>query len=1412
MQKQINKYSKAFAVKIFLLVVAAAFLPVVVFAQTAMVTNNFVAYPNDSAQAGNDYQCQVGFKGSGPTTAYYACPTHPEWGYCIDTKGNPSSNSGHDVSNGLISFSPGRDPWQWGALIEFDQPRNPSTYPNHCLTLCAEVSCANPVRTVDGPQSATKPLKASSGPFPVQSILFEIFKYQKNANPYNPDSTPPIRTIALYPQDTNICLGVASCGADTINSTGDDTSCCDKCSSWGPGGSASGNCGRRGTVASPVPIPASEVCNKTCQSFPGYDECVAGKTKLHFCAPWDGTYEIDGEFGKSNGQFGYRTTISSKWPGDGVSTPDIDLSHTIVYPGDSQIPIQVDVTNVHSVRSTATLIGARVAVPAQPYNISYRLSKDATVQLNITSAVGSLKRRLVNGEPRLGEGTPGGPDKIDTVTTEVEGWDGLGDNGRLLPAGNYLATIQAWTNDEWGWDKSRAVTRQLSLDPLKITDFVVTPLNKTSTAYAMLSYLLTESATVHVRIYQTGQSFATGGSCMNPGEVFRGGLEIYGDPCKRHIGNNCTPSPTCYPCVNPIGTGPNISDDYFTVDTNWFAAFDEAKQGRASVNTKWDGRCWNPNGCKVGANSACNNATVTYPYGAPLPDGEYTYIIWADIPYAAGGTESVNYFVWNGVKTHMAYTGFLPIDRGYPDITIQAMGYSTIGSSPTAFGLDPFIIRYSLSRDSIVTAKIKTTADPGGTDANYGTNRPPFTVKTLFDNQVKVSNQMNVETWDGKDEQGRYVTQGTYMLEITAKDALFPTKMVTNTILFPVDLFRVVDVNTTPILGEATSQAMISYMLSKSMSVNIDVYAPDVVIPNPSNMQTNTWPPVICPSGAPANNCIHTLDGVTTPQLVKRFQGQRPGEGIMVTEMWDGLFSTTPAASQDVLPDGQYPYLIYATANVPSAQYYRLFPTTLTLYPVDGSLTGTPNDPVTGLPTANQLDSQIASDRPTGHIVIARGPVYFTHILIKPSIPQLFFSSESIYIPTYEVQFAVTRTAKVTIEVRSNSYGACLGPLTPPGTICRTLTKTMAGQLGTIYDPIVTHKLYWDGKDEKGDYVRKDAYEVRFAAEPYPQTSPPQEVTIRSEFLNVNNFQVFDRYIWDVTRQNNGMGKFAYQVSVPMKVSIQIFKPGTKVNNPEDGTLLDPATGNVISESLVDQVLVKSITGVRPHLVGLEDIWDGTDFAGQRVPDGIYPFRYVTVLDSYDMDSINGSVRATCVEPLPIVHPPTCPPNTTVQDKVADWDKFINLGIINVANGDSWFADLDWKDNRVTMFFPNPLKQSSGQFEITKVPAPGTVTIKIYNIAGDLVRDSGYPCVNARGETMSLDQINATGGIQPDWSNPGSAPGTAGVRNFALRCTWDRNNNHKKSVARGLYYAIMELNPTRGNAPKSQKVIKILIP
>ena len=256
----------------------------------------------------------------------------------------------------------------------------------------------------------------------------------------------------------------------------------------------------------------------------GYNE------PIRFCTSWDGSYEILGEFGKTNGEFGFRANVQTKYPGDGIAVENIEVDDNFIYPSSNQYPIKVDVTNVHTVRTTPTVMGELTAVQATPYTIAYRISKDSDVKIQLYDASAavpnsyqsgdvmdngeaelvlthdSVVRKLIDWKPRIGEGFLGSDKDIPVVESEM--WDGRDDNGRLLPANNYLISVQAKSQDEWpGTDFSRAVTRQMSLDPLKLTDIQVVGLSKQSTAYAMIRYVPTEASNVYFEVYSPGTIF-----------------------------------------------------------------------------------------------------------------------------------------------------------------------------------------------------------------------------------------------------------------------------------------------------------------------------------------------------------------------------------------------------------------------------------------------------------------------------------------------------------------------------------------------------------------------------------------------------------------------------------------------------------------------------------------------------------------------------------------------------------------------------------------------------------------------------------------------------------------------------------------------------------------------------------------
>lgn len=1495
------------------------------------------------------------------------------WGTAPAVYASYSTNTAVTVNRSFVTApAPGsnqnsKDPWVSSALIEYDQPY-PATavannkYPNHCLALCMQVVCTN------------RPMAQAtySIAFPLQNITFDIVKYYNGKNIKDAEGTPAIRSIDLYPDINN---NTAKCGSYRCPGGPNDGYTCTAplyelrknasgvqiCYDLGKNTTATGQCS--------ATLNDTNCPNKNCNYIIFNDDGQPSGTEIPFCAAWDGSYDIAGEFGKSNGDFAFRATVATDFPGDNVAVDKIEFNSTIAYPGENQIPIQVDVTNVHTVRSTPTVVGDITAVPAQPYTFAYRLSKDADVRIAILDASNSdntnygatntedpikgqaqIVRTLVDWQPRVGEGIKGV--ESDKQIVESDSWDGRSDSGMLLPAGNYIAAIQAKTQDEWpGIDFSRAVTRQVSLDPLKLTDIAVTGLNKKSTAYASISYVPTEASKVYWNIYTPGTTFAGTNSGTNT------------------INTNSS---------QPTGTAPKLVDGTGTL----VYSSAEDRTSRMNFTSKWDGLCGaldangQPTSCtrtyakneKMSTGTTCteNTCTEKFAYGAPMPDGNYVYVLWAEIPYngcyynALGGTantprfdagvacaasEANNNKQFTGVKTLSYYTGQVAIERGFVDITIQPVSYSTVGSSPTAYGLDPFIFKYSIVREANVVAKVTNSA---GVDVKYLTPKTGIT---------QVAQQMNTLSWDGRDDQGRMVTPGTYMFVVESKDAMFPAVTNKASAVFPVDMYRVVDVATTDVYGDSDAKATISYMLSKAMNVQINIYNKDVVIPayntkggdysdfvvnastwatgyaanlasvdvyetgvttpfatltnpgigtntnltgtaNPYTRDTVTvvknpnyvvgstvttelqyyvtlkreigtlstgvtsWPPRICNKTTDADvfaaagyvdpaqvaakdtKCIYVNDTTFTNypanaqdaaagkldvrlQPIKTFDrtSTKTGDGIMITEEWDAVSFYNPTSTQqpgackgkmnlkdcpyETVPDGQYPFFISARSNEPFDRYYA----------ESGEKDAANKAYIPGAPFKTPAEVKqepfwYATDKVSSKINITRGSVYFLDgsTTVYPNAPQLFNASTGpVFIPPYEIDFSVSRAATVEVAIVALKPNMCYdttGKLTErnaaAGAVCKYLSTTTIANTGN-FDPNTVRKVYWDGTDNNGVYVKPGIYEVRLIAKNYPDPHLYQE-TVKVIRINADLLKVFDLLEADgyALNQRDTDMKIGYQISVPMKVAIQIFKPGTTIYDYQKGTLRNPTTGTEVKD--IHEVLVKAIVGIRPATTLIEEVWDGRDYAQQEVPDGTYPFRFVTALNSADIDSVTGEILGS--------------DDTSADaakwsiEKVADTYQYQNLHKATVAIGDGRFVCEDWE--KTVFFYPNPLRVASkGTLEITKMPVPGTVSIKYFNLAGDLVRDSNYTCVDANnyqvtmGSSLQFNPDNTPeGSVKLDNDGLDAFPN---IRNAALRCKWDRTNQHGKKVARGVYFGLVDFRAQNGRE-HCQKVVKILVP
>ena len=520
-----------------------------------------------------------------------------------------------------------------------------------------------------------------------------------------------------------------------------------------------------------------------------------------YCTGWDGSYNLNGQFGKTNGQFGFRATVETNQTS--VSVGNISITQTTAYPGQTQYPITVDVINVHSVISSPTVVGRVTGVASEPYNLMYRLSKEANVTVKVfpttvdhwdqasQSWINPI-RTIVDNVPRVGEGAFNG------TLTNGDFWDGRDDGGSLVSSGVYVAFINAEGRDYFGLDSAYGSTAYFSVDPLQITDVGVKPLGATSTDQAVISYLLTEPALVSVGIYSTGTSF-----------------------------DDVNVSP---PQIK-VGTGSRLR------------LITEQKDRRQQVSTVWDGRDKD---------------------GNILPDGDYVYAVWAELPSAngAGGI----------IRTQKTMTGFLPVSRGLV-VSFISPSSTVIGSSPAASEVAPFYFRYTPVRSALFTLNIL----PRDSTAP---------IRHLSFSQVRVGGNPVREIWNGLDDSGVYVSSGIYVAELIARDELTSGGVSTTTVQFAVNMFRAVDVITRPLLGGTSDMASISYELTSSLYVNFRVYdIGHVVNPSLSDWATNT---------------------ASLGALVYSVSGMRPGRS-RITEFWDGRLDDGTLA-----PDGRYPYTFTA--------------------------------------------------------------------------------------------------------------------------------------------------------------------------------------------------------------------------------------------------------------------------------------------------------------------------------------------------------------------------------------------------------------------------------------------------------------------------------------------------------------------
>lgn len=876
----------------------------------------------------------------------------------------------------------------------------------------------------------------------IDELSFEIFKFQDGSNPLDEGSTPPLRTFFVDAP-----------------------------------GVLQGGCTSEDTTA-PCEGPLGP-----------------------FCVLWDGEVNIQGEFGKTNGQYGFRVKTKTNQTG---ASGNIQITAVRAYPSGAtrdadsatcgasgcvatQKPVELDVVNVHVIRSSPSLVGTVTPVPVQPYNIFYRLSKDATMFIQITDTNATTVRTVLPGIARIGEGTPNG------TLTNGDSWNGRADNGDFLLPGSYLLYLQARAADQFGNDLSESTTRQISLDPLQITDIRVQPLLEGATSLAVLDYVLTEPATTYIEIYPPGTQFCFLAPNLNGGVADTTAPAPEGKQLGATVGDACPPAGTLQPVKRII----------------------EQKNSRQRVISFWDGRDES---------------------GQLVPDGDYVFVIYAALP-------SRNGLAFRGnpddrrIWTSQAKSGFIPVIRGFVGISQITPASSVVGSSPAVAGLNPFLFRYSLSRDALVNLRI---FNENGTQV----------VKTLLTNQIRQGLFAHVERWDEPiGDNGLWLSSGTYMVQLTATDPSFTAKVTTTTALFSVNPFRITDVSVVPLLNGASDLVLVSYQLTQPMTVGLHIYPPGTTILQSSA----TWPP--CLTTNPGGSCtqVQTPAGTNAVPVVS-IRGLRAGR-LRITEQWDGR-----DANGLLVPDGSYVFTLVAESTT-NPRYF-------------------------------------AVDRVVGSIAVQRGAIIFPTFQVLPDVPQLFNSSSTITLHPFTIQYSLTRQSSVTIQVLTSNIPPAIvrniasgavrqngillqdvwdgrdeaGNFPPPGFyIVRAVASDIASQLSSgstaqvtiSYDPLRIYdvavaalradtpsaSIFYQVSEPMKTAVKIYRSGTTFDGQGNP--SPPESISLVKRIVGVKPARTLLEDVWDGT-----------------DLRLSLVPDGTykfKIVGSTDMRAIDDITGNVVN-------------------------------------------------------------------------------------------------------------------------------------------------------------------------------------------------------------------------------------------------------
>ncbi|KNZ70537.1 putative multiheme cytochrome c [Thermincola ferriacetica] len=442
-------------------------------------------------------------------------------------------------------------------------------------------------------------------------------------------------------------------------------------------------------------------------------------------------------------------------------------------------------------------------------NIVYTLGENSYVTIDVFKESGEKVRTVLNNVYKY-------------AGTNYQTWDGKDANNVLVPDGNYKIVVTA--KDAGGATIGSAEKTVLAARSPGITGVTddPDPFNPSAGQQWALNYTLTSNAKVTISILKNyvpvrtiasnvtqdaGTYSVTWDGKLGDGSFAADGTYMYQIYAESPLVSSFNSAYRAYVTVEkdpPKVTDFSLSSDLFKIAGSTMSIRYTLSEDAAVTMKVYD------SGGNV-VKTILENAPKKAGYNSSswdgkfdntnyIPEGSYSVVINAvDNSGKSSGDRTVNF-----------KAGFQP--------TISNLSVAPVVFDPTGPTNNQATVSYTLSNDALVTAQILNGSVP---------------VRTIVDKQQRGSG-VNSVIWDGKDDNGNVVADGSYIYQIKAQSAVVDTFCSTakGTVTVEKGAPKITDLTLSPEpykLG-AAGVLSIRYNLSENAMVSVNVYQGDLLV------------------------------------------------------------------------------------------------------------------------------------------------------------------------------------------------------------------------------------------------------------------------------------------------------------------------------------------------------------------------------------------------------------------------------------------------------------------------------------------------------------------------------------------------------------------------------------------------------